>query len=222
MLQLAGAVTKDYLDAIARRLYAAERELGAAPWLNPNKSALGLGNYSVGVLETAFREHGLDCTQRVSACSASSVVSDALPVAELDELEGLVVNRAGSLFGVIKTRHWYAVRRLPETCAKASPVTTKVAEGVAARTAAGSIEAQGGDWFSLDSLQQQPRRIGGAPELYALLQQELDSGGDVFRVYRAPVKEIEATTCKARAASSSSSSSSSSSNCQVGSVRVKE
>ena len=192
MLQKRAAVTKDHLDAIARRLHAAERDLGAAPWLNPNRSALGLGNYSVGVLETAFREHGLDCTQRVSTSSASPVVSDALPVAELGKLEGLVVNRTGSLFGVIKTRHWYAVRRLPAAHATATSGAADAGPEVATREAAGSAEAREGDWYSLDSLQQHPRHIGGAPQLYALLQRELDSGGDVLRVQRVAADETEA------------------------------
>ncbi len=102
--------TKQGLEQIAAGKYEEEQQLGLASGgvfeFNQNRSAIGLGNYSVVVLETAVRAHGayswdqFDVRQGVEA------------IPPLDQVVGIVVNKPTSnLMGAWKSKHWYTIRK---------------------------------------------------------------------------------------------------------------
>ena len=111
LLQQRGAVTKAELDGIAEELFRAERQLTSdAPLFNPNKSVLGLGNYSVGVIERALRDRGLDCSERLRV--GADGVRGALPDTAAAPLVGFIVNRPSTVCFVFPVRHWLPIVRV--------------------------------------------------------------------------------------------------------------
>eukprot|EP00937_MAST-01D_sp_MAST-1D-sp2_P001270 g1270.t1 len=189
MLQLCeadGGVSKRELDRIAARLFVREAELAgsSAPFLNPNKSVLGLGNYSVGVLEMAFAARGFDCTERVRTSDVDAQASSAGAACAEGRLVGFVVNRPSpSLLGLLKTRHWYAVRRL--RCGESRGDDGGRGAGEGDGGARGGDGGAGGwRWHALDSLAAAPQYLGGCAALAARLRAELEGGGNVLLVQR--------------------------------------
>ena len=107
---LAQIFTKQMLEEIAAAKYEEEQQLGLASGgffeFNRNRSAIGIGNYSVVVLETAVCAHG-----DYSWCQFDVRKGvDAIP--SLNDLVGIVANKPTSaLMGAWKGRHWYTIRR---------------------------------------------------------------------------------------------------------------
>jgi len=102
--------TKQTLEEIAARKYAEEQELGLSSGglfeFNQNRSAIGLGNYSVVVLETAVREHGTYSWEQFDTRK------DVATIPDLKTLVGIIVNKpSSSLMGAWKSKHWYTIRR---------------------------------------------------------------------------------------------------------------
>ena len=111
LLQLGGpdAVTKAELDAVAVELFGLEQSVSSsAPWFNPNRSKLGLGDYSVGVLEKALETR--DCVTRrlIAGEDATGKIRAEM---RLDAVRGFIVNERVRLLGIPVGRHWRAIGR---------------------------------------------------------------------------------------------------------------
>jgi len=137
LFQDGSAFTKADLDGICN-------DLDPTSWLNPHKSALGLGNYDVNVVMMALQKKGLkavwfDKRRKVSDLNFSHVF-------------GLILNVPGDfkLFGIsanpFNSKHWIAIKALPD------------AEG---------------SFYNLDSQLDEPEPIGKEQELVAHLTAEL-------------------------------------------------
>ncbi len=102
--------TKQGLEQIAAGKYEEEQQLGLASGgvfeFNHNRSAIGLGNYSVVVLETAVRGHG------AYSWNQFDVRKGVEAVPPLDQVVGIIANKPTSnLMGAWKSKHWYTIRR---------------------------------------------------------------------------------------------------------------
>ena len=154
--------TKQMLEDIAARKYIEEQQLGLASGglfeFNQNRSAIGLGNYSVVVLETAVLEHGPYSWDQFDARKGV----DAIP--PLEELVGIVANAPRSaLLGAWKSNHWYTIRRCRGHDLN---LDSNLDAPVAFERGQGGVE-------------------GGAESLLEHLQKVIDSGGSLFVVTRA-------------------------------------
>ena len=181
LLQLRGAVTKAELDDIASQLFRDECALlGGAnvPLFNPNKSALGLGNYSIGVIEAALRARGFDCSERL-LCGPGDTkgggVRGVLPARRAESLVGFIVNRPATVCLVIHTRHWLPIVRV----------------GM-------------GAWRNLDSQQSSPSALLDLEGLWDALQTEVDRGADVLLVSQVATERKEEGRAATRAAAAAS------------------
>lgn len=126
---LAPMFDKASLDAIAEQRQRKDvEELGAAgkTFFNQHRSALGLGNFDVVVVETAVA--GMGCTwqwfdarqgdtaptnprQSPSPQTDQPGCADVADVPALQDVVGVVVNvQTSSLMGAWKSKHWYALR----------------------------------------------------------------------------------------------------------------
>jgi len=154
LFQDPAAFSKAGLDAICQ-------ELSPTSWLNPHKSALGLGNYDVNVVMMALQKNGFktvwfDKRRQVEDIDLSVVLGFILNVPSDVKLLGFVPTP-------FQSKHWVAIRSLPVT-SSSNPVT--------------SSETNGEDvscYYNLDSKLNEPVKIGKANDLRQFLKSEMSS-----------------------------------------------
>uniref|UniRef100_A0A7S2SGS8 ubiquitinyl hydrolase 1 n=1 Tax=Mucochytrium quahogii TaxID=96639 RepID=A0A7S2SGS8_9STRA len=99
-------VTKSDMEVNANELYGELKRLGTTPWVSPYNWPLGLGNYDVTVLMKTAAQKDVE----IGYLKADEILN-ALEKMEKDRyILGLLLNvKSSSLFGLVRTRHWYAI-----------------------------------------------------------------------------------------------------------------